>query len=113
MNLGEKIRTLRLKTRRSLKDQSLMLGVSMNSLYRWEHDLVVPRRQMLERICNHYDVSVEWLLSDATVPSLVNEMEFKLLGLYRNLPSPVKYKVIGYVERMCVEEAGVDYNRYR
>lgn len=83
----------------------------MNSLYRWEHDLVIPRRQMLERIADYFDVTLEWLLSDASIPSLINETENKLLGLYRTLPSPVRYKVLGYVERVCVEEKVSDYRR--
>ena len=112
MSLGEKIRNLRLKTKRSLKEQSLLLRVSMNSLYRWEHNLVVPRRHMLERIAECYGVTIEWILSDTTVPSLVNETESTLLGLYRTLPSQVKYKVLGYVERMCVEEKGAEYNTH-
>ncbi|MCL2221713.1 MAG: helix-turn-helix domain-containing protein [Oscillospiraceae bacterium] len=111
MSLGEKIRSLRLRAKRSLKDQSKLLRVSMNSLYRWEHDLVIPRRPMLERIADGYDVTLDWLLSDSSMPSLVNETENKLLGLYRTLPSPVKYKVLGYVERVCVEEKGTGYRR--
>jgi transcriptional regulator with XRE-family HTH domain len=111
MSLGEKIRNLRLRAKRSLKEQSKLLRVSMNSLYRWEHDMVIPRRPMLERISDCYDVTMEWLLSDTTMPSLVNETESKLLGLYRTLPSPVRYKVLGYVERVCVEENRVEYLR--
>jgi len=111
MSLGEKIRSLRLRSKRSLKDQSKLMRVSMNSLYRWEHDLVIPRRPMLERISDCYDVTIDWLLSDSTLPSLVNETENKLLGLYRTLPGPVRYKVLGYVERVCVEEKGADYRR--
>jgi len=111
MNLGEKIRGLRLRTKRSLKEQSKILRVSMNSLYRWEHNLVIPRRPMLERISDCYEVSVEWLLSETTMPSLVNDTESKLLGLYRTLPGPVRYKVLGYVERLCVEEKRVGYHR--
>jgi transcriptional regulator with XRE-family HTH domain len=110
--LGEKIRGLRLRDKRSLKDESLLLNVSMNSLYRWEHDLVIPRKPMLMRICEYHNVTMEWLVSEATkIPSMVDEEEDKLLGLYKRLPSPVKYKVLGYVERMCVEEAKGEYNR--
>ncbi|MCL2249432.1 MAG: helix-turn-helix domain-containing protein [Oscillospiraceae bacterium] len=110
--LGEKIRGLRLRDKRSLKDESLLLKVSMNSLYRWEHDLVVPRKPMLMRICEYHDVTMEWLESETTkMPSMIDEEENKLLGLYKKLPSPVKYKVLGYVERVCVEEAKFDYNK--
>ena len=72
--LGEKIRGLRLRDKRSLKDESLLLRVSMNSLYRWEHDLVIPRKPMLMRICEYHDVTMEWLESDTTrIPSMIDE----------------------------------------
>ena len=111
MTLGEKIRTLRIRSNRSLREQGSILRVSINSLYRWEHDMVIPRREMLTRISECYGVSLEWLVSDRSVPSLVNEAESKLLGLYRTLPTQVRYKVLGYVERVCVEEKGSDYYR--
>ena len=110
ITLGEKIRNLRLTAKRSLREQSKLLKVSMNSLYRWEHDMVIPRRDMLIRICECYDVTLECLLSATTMPSMVNETENKLLVLYRTLPNPVRYQVLGYVERVCVEEKRIEYH---
>jgi len=108
MTLGEKLRNLRLKTRKTLHEQSRLLGVSMNSVYRWEHDLTVPRKAILRAMADHYSVPLDWLLSEGSAASLVSEVEQNLLGMFRKLPDNSRYKVLGYVERMCIEEYGVE-----
>ena len=108
MSLGEKLRNLRLKTKKTLSEQSKLLKVSMNSVYRWEHDLTVPRKAMLKTLADHYAVPLDWLLSEGSAASLVSEVEQNLLGMFRKLPDNSRYKVLGYVERMCVEEFDID-----
>ena len=112
MSLGDKLRNLRIKTRKTLQEQSKILGVSMNSIYRWEHDLTVPRKKMLRKIATYYSISLEWLLSDKSAASLVSEVELDLLGMFRKLPDNSRYKVLGYIERMCVEEKDAGKYRY-
>jgi len=108
MTLGEKLRNLRLKEKKTLQEQSAILGVSMNSVYRWEHDLAVPRKSMLKTMADHYSVPLDWLLSESAAASLVSDIEQKLLCMFRKLSDNSRYKVLGYVERMCVEEYGLD-----
>ena len=108
MRLGEKLRSLRQKTRKSLKEQSVILGVSMNSVYRWENDLAVPRRSMLKAMADYYSVPLEWLLSENASASLVSDIEQKLLCMFRKLTDINKYLVLGYVERMCLEDYSLD-----
>jgi transcriptional regulator with XRE-family HTH domain len=112
VSLGEKLRNLRHKTKMTLQEQSEIFGVSMNTIYRWEHDLAVPRKSMLKGMADHYSVPVEWLLSESAAASLVSETEQKLLGMFRKLSENSQYKVLGYVERMCVEELGSDGSTY-
>ena len=108
MSLGEKLRNLRQKTRKTLQEQSELLGVSMNSVYRWEHDLAVPRKSMLKTMAEFYGVPLDWLLSESAAASLVSDIEQKLLCMFRKLTDNNRYMVLGYVERMCVEEYGLD-----
>jgi transcriptional regulator with XRE-family HTH domain len=108
VSLGGKLRNLRLKGKLTLQEQSALLGVSMNSVYRWEHDLAVPRKTMLKTMANHYSVPLDWLLSESAAASLVSDIEQKLLCMFRKLSDNSRFKVLGYVERMCVEEYGVD-----
>ena len=104
MSLGEKLRSLRQKSKKTLHDQSALLGVSMNSVYRWEHDLAVPRKPMLKKLADHYSVPLDWLLSEGSAASLVSDVEQKLLCMFRKLSDVNRYIVLGYVERMCLEE---------
>ena len=108
MSLGEKLRSLRQKGKKTLVEQSAILGVSMNSVYRWEHDLAVPRKPMLKKLADHYAVPLDWLLSESAAASLVSEIEQNLLCMFRQLSDRSRFKVLGYVERMCVEEYGLD-----
>jgi len=110
VSLGEKLRNLRLKTKRTLYDQSRLFGVSMNSVYRWEHNLAVPRKSMLKTMAEYYAVPFDWLLSEGADASLVSDNEQKLLFMYRKLSDNNRYRVLGYVERMCVEEYDSDAN---
>ena len=104
MSLGEKLKGLRVKSKKTLRQQGTLLGVSMNSVYRWEHNLTIPRKPVLNKIANLYSVSFEWLTSEESSASLVSEMELDLLGMYRKLSDQSRYKVLGYVERMSVED---------
>ena len=108
MSLGEKLRNLRLKTKKTLTEQSRILKVSMNSVYRWEHDLSIPRKQMLRKMADYYGVPLDWLLLEGASASLVSEVEQNLLGMFRKLPDNNRYKILGYVERMYVEEYGTE-----
>jgi transcriptional regulator with XRE-family HTH domain len=116
MNLGEKLKSLRLRENKTLKEQSEIFKVSMNSVYRWEHNLAVPRMHILKQIADYYRVPMEWFFQDGNnsgnhngnnekPPQIDNsQIEQQLLTAFRKLSDKSKYKVLGYVERMVVEE---------
>ena len=113
MSLGDKLRILRLKENKTLKEQSETFSVSMNSVYRWEHNLAVPRMPILKEIADFYNVPMEWFFlqdtvngngADRSLQNLEVGIEQQLLNTFRKLPDNSKYKVLGYLERMCVEE---------
>lgn len=113
MSLGEKLRNLRLSEKHTLKEQSEILGVSLNSVYRWEHDLTIPRKSILKAMADLYNVSLEWLLleslgenvMDRTDEANMNNVEKQLVGTFRKLTESNKYKVLGYVEHMSIEDS--------
>lgn len=113
MSIGEKLRILRLKAKRTLKEQSEAFGVSLNSVYRWEHNLAAPKRSILRKMADYYEVSMEWLLNEnaeedsielnpAVTTSDCNH-EQQLLRMYKKLPLCYKYKILGYIERIYLE----------
>ena len=114
MSVGERLRSLRLNMKKTLQEESEILNVSLNSVYRWEHNLTVPRKNVLRRIDAYYDVPFEWLLHgsageeysgkcDGCILNPERNTEQKILKMLRKLSDNNKYKILGYIERMCVE----------
>ena len=113
MTLGEKLKILRLKTKKTLREQSKTFNVSLNSVYRWERGLAKPRMLVLERMADFYDVPLSWLLSGSAddydeyaygIPHPGNGLEQQLIQMFRKLPENKKYKILGYIERVYVED---------
>ena len=115
MSIGKKLKNLRLKTKMTLKEQGAMLGVSLNSVYRWEHGLASPRKSMLKKIADIYEVPLEWLLQESEweetprhigdVVYLEQNTEQQLLRFFRKMSENDQYKVLGYIERLYIEGA--------
>ena len=107
--------------RKTLREESEILGVSLNSVYRWEHDLATPRKAMLKKIADKYEVPIEWLIQESGWEDNVERMrvvlpfeysiEQQMLRLFRKLSENDQYKVLGYIERLYVED--FDRQQYR
>jgi len=115
ITVGGRLRSLRNSMKRTLKEESEIFEVSLNSVFRWEHDLAIPKKSMLRRIADYYDVSFEWLLfgegeeKKAAQNNTVNIescIEKQLLRMFKILSGDNKFKVLGYVERICIEDLG-------
>ena len=115
MSIGKKLKNLRSAMRWTLKQKSEVFGVSLNTVYRWEHDLAIPRKSVLERMANYYGVAYEWLANEnssddkpeqACDRNAETAIEQQLLRMFRQLPVTKKHKVLGYIERIIVECAG-------
>jgi len=109
VSVGERLKKLRTDAKKTLKDESEIFGVSLNSIYRWEHNLCAPRRTVLKKVAEFYGVAFEWLLHggdsekdpSATPDSIIDQ---KILRMIKRLSEQNKYRIIGYIERMSVEE---------
>ena len=118
ISTGEKLKELRTRMKKTLKEQSKTFGVSINSIYRWEHDLVLPRKSTLVKIANYYGVSLDQLLlgeetimqEDIILNSEIlpseSHIEQLLLSMFRKLSTRSQYRIIGYIERICIEDFG-------
>ena len=113
MSIGLKLRKLRQRAGNTLKMQSELLGVSINTIYRWEHNLATPRAGVLKKMADYYNISLDWLNADGFVEEDAScamklslpaeDDEQQLLSMYRKLPNSCKYKILGYVERVYIE----------
>jgi len=64
VSIGKNLRILRINSKKTLREQSETFGVSLNTVYRWEHDLAEPRKSTLRKIAAFYGVSLSWLFSE-------------------------------------------------
>ena len=103
MSLGEKLRILRWNTKKTLREKSQILNVTMNTVHRWETNLVVPREPMLRKMADYYGVPMCWLLSETSSEALKKDAERNMLEHFRSMPDNCRYKVMGYVERLYEE----------
>ncbi|MCL2814958.1 MAG: helix-turn-helix domain-containing protein [Oscillospiraceae bacterium] len=107
-NISERLRELRLNTKKTLKEMSKTLDVSLNTVYRWEHSLSVPRKSVLKKISDYYAVPLEWLIygnagENNIMSAPDSSTEQKIMEMVKNLTEQSKYRVLGYIERICVE----------
>ena len=100
MSLGKKLKSLRLKENRTLKTQSELYGVTLNKLFRWEHDLAVPNKVELEKIAEFLGVPLSSLLQDTVEHDHIDQQLFEMLN---KLSENQKYKILGYIERVYIE----------
>ena len=104
MTFGEKMKYLRFKTQKTLKEQSELLGVKLGTLYRWESDYSHPRKLALVKIAAYFGVSPDWLSSDVASVSLTGEIECRMLAAFRLLPNGYKLKTVKYIEALNAQE---------
>ena len=120
-SIGTRLKKLRLSMKKTLAEESKNFNVCLNTVYRWEHDLCVPKKSTLIKIASYYDVPLEWLLygnenetnrismaeednkCDGCILNPERNTEQKILKMLRKLSNNSKYKIIGYIERMCIE----------
>ena len=65
MTLGEKIKQLRDEKGIDQLKLARLCGVNRNSIYMYERNNVQPRQEVLSRIANALDVSIDYLLGNS------------------------------------------------
>ena len=112
MSTGEKLKYLRTRMKKTLDEQSRVFGVSLNSVYRWEHDLSRPRKNMFKKLADYYGVSLSWLFENSSgdelmgVPFVESDAIQKIVAILKELPETKKNRILGYAERIY-EEANI------
>ena len=96
LKIGEKIRTLRLQQKKTQEQLADRLGVSYQSISRWENEITYPDIEFLPSIANYFSVSLDYLMGqdDAEkrkaiekqikqIPNMGENDEDELIGLIR------------------------------
>ena len=68
-SLGERLRELRRSRKVSSEELGTALGVSGEAVRLWETDRRFPRKEFLERICEYFGVSYDYLMGITDIPN--------------------------------------------
>lgn len=79
-----RVKELREKSGKSMEQLASDLGVTKSRVNMWENNGTIPRGDILVKLANHFNVSIDYLLGndDNSAVSLSNK---KLSSLQRNL----------------------------
>lgn len=72
-NFSEKIKQLRLLNNESQKDLASILNVSFQSVSKWENDINFPDIITLQLLADHYNISIDELISERKTTTNVAE----------------------------------------
>jgi transcriptional regulator with XRE-family HTH domain len=111
-NIGNKIKELRSRKSLTMKDVAEALGVSVNTVYRWENGLVKPRLTIIGKIAEYFHITVEYLTSDEKLIFEETSDEFNgssenyrnidefLLQCLRDMSETERHQLLGYMAMM-------------
>ena len=117
MTLAEKLKLLREEMELSQTQMAVNLGVSLNSVYRWEHGVFAPTKKSLKKYLDLFGVTEEWLFAENpcghecavksgseqkeefTCPYEMGTIERHIIKLYKEMPEDYQDKVYRSVKR--------------
>ena len=104
MDTGAKIKQLRESLDMTQEDLGKLLGVKKAAINKYETGTVVNlKRSTIENLCNIFNVTPQYLLSDSDLSQpcssmQLTEQEEELLNGFRSLSDEQKIRVIAYLE---------------
>ncbi len=84
-SLGERIAHIR--GRLTQQDFAERLGVSRNTLVRYENNKRIPDADFLQRLVSDFGADPQWLLMGGKTPRELNSVEAALLDNFRHCPA--------------------------
>lgn len=99
-----KIKELRERTKTNPNELAKLLGISIQSYYRYETGQNEPNIKRLMQIANYYGVSIDYLCENETNKNLksipTNQTIQKVIELIQQLNENNINKVIGYINAL-------------
>lgn len=95
MNLGYKIKALRLKAGLTQEMLANIFGVSFQTISKWENNVCTPDIEMLPRIAVYFGVSIDELF-DLTVDEKFHRIE-NMLDYERELPNKTFEEIVEFL----------------
>ena len=106
MNMVQNLKTLREKHNVSQQRLAAAVGVSQQSINKYENHNIEPEIRTLIRIADFFHVSVDYLIghgddSEEKTPCQLNDDELKLVYDYRNLSLSQRESIRLVMENYC------------
>ena len=79
MNLGEKIKELRLKNNMTQDDLALKCYVTRNAVSKWENDKGYPNIESIKLLCKCFNITIDELLNDEINEHAVKELTVEVI----------------------------------
>lgn len=106
MKLGEKIYTLRSRAGYSQENFAEALGVSRQSVSRWENDTAVPDTEYLVKMCRLLGVSLDEMLLAEELPPIEKKMPMSAEEAQKRAELE-KFSLVGFILSFFVCVAGL------
>ena len=106
MQLGEKIYTLRTRAGYSQENFAEALGVSRQSVSRWENDTAMPDTEYLVKMCRLLGTSLDGLMLEEDLPYTEEKPPMSAEEVQKRI-SLEKFSLIGFILSFFVCVAGL------
>lgn len=63
--IGKKLEELRKQSGETQDDVAFALGISRQTIYRWEANIRIPNVKQIKKLCDHFNVSSDYFVNNA------------------------------------------------
>lgn len=99
MTFGERIKQLRIETKETQKDISLLTGVETRTVGKWEQINTTPGNDILKKLAEHFNCSIDYLLGASDERTTKQAVKIPVLGcIQAGLPMYAAENILDYEE---------------
>lgn len=106
MNFGDKLCLLRTQSGYSQEQLAELVGVSRQSVSKWESGVTLPETEKLIQVSNLFDVSIDFLMRDEHINRSKDDLDrviFKFLGSVQEMDD-ISHELISIMQDGVIDE---------
>lgn len=100
MNFGKRLKSLRLEKGISQKELATIINISHTNISKYESNSLEPNIQIIDKLANYFDVSVDYLLGRTLARKQVDTLAFHSIPGYENLSDEDRQYVDDLIDRL-------------
>lgn len=98
VSIGKRLKELRKSRRLRIEDVCRDLNISTATLSRYETDKRQPAADMMQKLADYYNVSMDYLYGRAPVSEdSLSDYEREMLSAFRRVPNDVKDDIVDFL----------------